>query len=182
MARTTERLARLPERRPLLTLAAAVVVCEAGGVSGSVFTVLGLESWNPSLERPALAPPNWVFGPVSTALFALMGIAAWLVWRESSGPHGRADRLALFAGQFVLTVGWSAVFFGARSILGGGNRGQWRDADRRPQPFVVARPLPYHPVVVRPADRRGVSTVGVVAHGDAATARDDGVLDREGVE
>lgn len=121
MATATARLRRLPDRRPLLSLAVAVIACEVVGASGSVFTAMGLESWYPSLVRPELAPPNWVFGPVWTTLFALMGVAAWLVWGELSGPDRGAARLALgiFAGQFVLNLAWSAVFFGAQSLLGG---------------------------------------------------------------
>ena len=115
------RLSDLPQRRPLASLALAVVACELVGASGAVFTASGLESWYGSLARPELAPPNWVFGPVWTTLFALMGAAAWLVWRELDGPDRGAARRALwlFAGQFGLNVAWSAAFFGARSIAAG---------------------------------------------------------------
>ena len=121
MTTATARLRRLPERRPLLSLAAAVLVCEVVGASGSVFTAMGTDGWYSSLARPVLAPPNWVFGPVWTTLFALMGVAAWLVWGDLSGPDAGAARLALwlFAGQFVLNLAWSAAFFGAQSIIGG---------------------------------------------------------------
>lgn len=121
MATARVRLARLPDRRPLLSLVAAVVACEIVGASGSAFTAMGVESWYPSLVRPALAPPDWVFAPAWTTLFALMGVAAWLVWRALSGPNADDARLALglFAGQFVLNLGWSAAFFGAQSLLGG---------------------------------------------------------------
>jgi tryptophan-rich sensory protein len=101
-----------------LSLVLAIVACELVGASGSLFTVVGLDTWYPSLVRPALAPPNWVFGPVWTVLFALLGIAVWLVWRR---PPDSQTRLALgvFAGQFVVNVAWSAVFFGLQSLLGG---------------------------------------------------------------
>lgn len=113
--------ATLPDRRPFGTLIGAVVACVAVGASGAVFTARGLESWYPSLAKPELAPPNWVFGPVWTTLFALMGVAVWLVWREASGGHRRDARraISIFAGHFVVNVGWSAVFFGGQSILGG---------------------------------------------------------------
>ncbi|MDZ7702415.1 MAG: TspO/MBR family protein [Halobacteriales archaeon] len=122
MADPRTRLADLPRRRPLASLALAVLASEVVGAAGAVFTVGGLESWYGTLVQPALAPPNWVFGPVWTTLFALMGAAAWLVWRELDGPNdGRrpGGALAWFAGQFVLNVAWSAAFFGARSIVAG---------------------------------------------------------------
>lgn len=121
MSFDSRSLATLPRRRPVVTLAGTIAVCIVVGASGSVFTAAGLASWYPGLTKPALAPPNWVFGPVWTTLFALMGVAAWLVWRELSGPDRGAARLALavFAGQFVLNLAWSAAFFGAQSILGG---------------------------------------------------------------
>lgn len=107
--------------RPLASLALAILLCEAVGASGGVFTAMGLESWYPSLTKPALSPPNWVFGPVWTTLFALMGVAVWLVWRGIEGDQADAARRALwvFAGHFVLNLTWSAVFFGARSLSGG---------------------------------------------------------------
>jgi tryptophan-rich sensory protein len=121
MAAERSRWWTLPERRPIATLAATVLACEVVGASGSVFTVTGAGSWYESLARPALAPPDWVFGPVWTTLFALMGVAAWLVWRASSGSNARAARVALgaFVVQFAFNVAWSAVFFGAQSIFGG---------------------------------------------------------------
>ena len=121
MAALTTRLVSLPERRPLGSLALAVLVCEVVGASGAVFTATGLESWYGTLERPAVAPPNWVFGPVWTALFALMGGAAWLVWRRLDGPDAAPARRALwlFAGQFALNLAWSAAFFWAQSPAAG---------------------------------------------------------------
>jgi len=108
-----------PRRRPVASLVAAVVACELVGASGAVFTATGLESWYSTLARPPLAPPNWVFGPVWTTLFALMGVAVWLVWRRLSSP--RAERraraaLAVFAVHFAANLAWSAAFFGLQSV------------------------------------------------------------------
>ena len=121
MATARVRLSRLARTRPLPALGLAIVACEVVGASGAVFTTMGLESWYPSLVRPAAAPPNWVFGPVWTTLFALMGVAVFLVWRALPGEDAPAARRALwiFAGHFVLNLGWSAAFFGAQSIRGG---------------------------------------------------------------
>ncbi|MFW5924396.1 MAG: TspO/MBR family protein [archaeon] len=117
----TTRLGSLPNRRPWTSLVVAVVATELVGASGAIFTSQGLESWYPALERPEFAPQNWVFAPVWTTLFLLMGVAVWLVWREASGDHSRAARFAIgvFAAHFVVNVAWSAVFFGQQSLSGG---------------------------------------------------------------
>lgn len=111
----------LPNRRPWLSLAIAVVATELVGASGAVFTSMGLESWYPSLVRPDIAPPNWVFGPVWTTLFALMGIGVWLVWKQATGEQARAARvaLAIFVVHFAVNLAWSGVFFGLQSLFGG---------------------------------------------------------------
>lgn len=60
----------------------AIVVSEMAGVIGSVFTTSSVSTWYVGLVKPALNPPAWMFGPVWTTLYALMGIAAFLIWRE----------------------------------------------------------------------------------------------------
>ena len=111
----------LPDRRPLLSLAVAILAVEIVGASGAVFTTSGLASWYGTLQQPALAPPNWVFAPVWTTLFALLGVAVWLVWRQvdASPPTGRQARLALwiFVVHFAVNLAWSAAFFGAQSVV-----------------------------------------------------------------
>jgi benzodiazapine receptor len=112
-------LRRLPDRRPRLSLLLAVLAVELVGASGAVFTASGLASWYGTLQQPALAPPNWVFGPVWTALFALMGVAVWLVWRRLGEPRiERRARAALvvFAVHFAVNLAWSAAFFGLQSV------------------------------------------------------------------
>jgi tryptophan-rich sensory protein len=108
---------RLPTERPWLTLLATILGVEILGASGAIFTAQGLSGWYGTLTRPAIAPPNWVFGPVWTALFALMGVALWLVWRQLEA-RPRAVRLAagVFALHFAANLGWSAVFFGMQRI------------------------------------------------------------------
>jgi tryptophan-rich sensory protein len=72
--------------------------------------MVSLGSWYTGLAKPAWTPPSWVFGPVWTALYAMMAIAGWLVWRRGGPASWHA--LRWFAVQLVLNVGWSAVFFG----------------------------------------------------------------------
>lgn len=98
--------------RKLIT---AIAICELTGILGSVFTASSVSTWYTTLIRPAFAPPNWIFGPVWTTLFALMGFAAFLVWR--AGLHRRDVRIALAIGvaQLVLNFLWSVIFFGLRN-------------------------------------------------------------------
>jgi len=71
------------------------------------------------LDRPAWAPPSWLFAPVWTTLYTLMGIAAWLVWRERARDRQLASvALALFVAQLVLNALWTPVFFGLFPFLG----------------------------------------------------------------
>jgi tryptophan-rich sensory protein len=96
----------------LTTLVVCVGLCFAAGYVGSIFTGKSVGGWYASLSKPSWTPPNAVFGPVWSALYLLMGIAAWLVWR-SSAP-GTALALSLFGVQLLLNVAWSALFFGLR--------------------------------------------------------------------
>lgn len=95
----------------LISLAAP----QLAGIIGSVFTSTSLGEWYPSLVKPALNPPSWIFGPVWTTLFVLMGIAAFLVWRNGLGSKNVRIALAIFLGQLVLNTLWSVLFFGFRS-------------------------------------------------------------------
>jgi len=84
----------------------------AGGL-GSVFTASSVSSWYRTLEKPAFNPPSWVFGPVWTALFLLMGYALYLVWTAESENNKKA--YWIFGIQLTLNVLWSVLFFGMRS-------------------------------------------------------------------
>lgn len=66
------------------------------------------------LSRPVWAPPAWLFGPVWTALYLMMGVAAWLVWRTTRDREARTHALQLFVLQLVLNALWSWLFFAWR--------------------------------------------------------------------
>lgn len=89
----------------------SLVICFAASGIGALFTTPQIGGWYATLNRPEIAPPNWVFGPVWTLLFAMMAIAAWLVWKKA-GLRQAALPLTLFAVQLVLNVLWSVLFFG----------------------------------------------------------------------
>jgi benzodiazapine receptor len=96
--------------KPLAALAISLVaVFLASGIGGLASTSSGEDYQR--LEQPGWAPPSWVFGPVWTLLYALMAVAAWLVWR--SGPWSQTrPALTLYAIQLVLNAAWTPLFFG----------------------------------------------------------------------
>lgn len=72
-------------------------------------------TWYAALSRPGWTPPNWIFAPVWTILYAMMGVAAWLVWRKA-GLAGAGLPLTVFAVQLILNGLWSYLFFGRHQI------------------------------------------------------------------
>ena len=92
-----------------------VVVCNLIGALGAVWTSSDGE-WYKGIEKPSFNPPSWVFGPVWTLLFSLMGIALYLVWVAPSSRI-RTIGLVLFGVQFVFNVLWSYLFFGMNNPL-----------------------------------------------------------------
>lgn len=99
-------------------LAGFLAVCFAVAGFGSLFSP---DEWYRNLAKPSFNPPGWIFGPVWTVLYALMAIAAWLVWRRrDSAPTWAA--LNLFGLQLVLNGAWSWLFFGL-------HRSGWAFAD-----------------------------------------------------
>ncbi len=102
-------------RSHFLKLLGAVLVSESAGILGSVFTVSSVTNWYSSLIKPDIAPPSWVFGPVWTTLFALMGIAAFLIWQKGLDRKDVKIALGIFVFQLVLNILWSIIFFGFRA-------------------------------------------------------------------
>ena len=85
-------------------------ICFAvAGVSGK-WTAGEVQGWYRTLVRPGIAPPNWVFGPVWTLLYAMMAVAAWIVWQAAPSTP-RTWGLVLFLVQLALNFAWSLIFF-----------------------------------------------------------------------
>ncbi|MDE2079402.1 MAG: tryptophan-rich sensory protein [Patescibacteria group bacterium] len=100
-------------------LVVAILICEGVGFLGAVFTVPEAGGWYASLVKPTLNPPSWVFGPVWTTLYFLMGVAVFLVWRQKVHSNILQNirmnvrrGVRLFALQLVLNALWSPIFFG----------------------------------------------------------------------
>lgn len=96
-------------------LVIAIVGSELAGIIGSVFTAPAIAGWYTTIAKPELNPPAWVFGPVWTTLFALMGIAAFLVWKQGLERRDVRIALGIFVGQLALNTLWSILFFGLQS-------------------------------------------------------------------
>jgi len=108
-AKTPARLA------DLLVLVLFVALCLGVAALGGIATATSVDTWYQGLQKPPFNPPNWVFAPVWTTLYVLMGVAACRVWRHSEAG-GRRLALTLFAIQLVLNLAWSFLFFGMQRI------------------------------------------------------------------
>ena len=84
------------------------------GVSGR-WTASEIPGWYRTLARPSIAPPNWIFAPVWTLIYALMAVAAWQVWESVPSPM-RTLGLTLFLVQLGLNFAWSLIFFRFHAI------------------------------------------------------------------
>lgn len=95
----------------------AVAASLMAGVVGSIFTAQSIPTWYASLNKPSFNPPNWVFTPVWTTLYILMGLAAYLVWDKGWSRRDVRVALDLFGAQLVLNTVWSIIFFGLRNLF-----------------------------------------------------------------
>ena len=95
-----------------------VAICLAVGYLSSITTQSSIKTWYPTIEKPIFNPPNWVFAPVWTMLFILMGIAAGLVWNKLESNKELVKKgLLFFTIQLLLNALWSYLFFGLNNIL-----------------------------------------------------------------
>jgi tryptophan-rich sensory protein len=113
-----------PEHHPnfasqAIGLLAFVAICFVAAGLGSLATLPSIPTWYAGLEKPFFTPPNEIFGPVWTVLYALMAVAGWLAWRADAIEPDRRAALIAFGVQLVLNVAWSFAFFGMQSPLAG---------------------------------------------------------------
>ncbi|GAA0581403.1 TspO/MBR family protein [Rhizomicrobium electricum] len=105
------------EKRPaiglsLLVLFGFLAFTLAAGFAAGQVTAPNIPSWYNHLAKPSFNPPNWVFAPVWSALYVLIAVAAWRVWRAKGF---RTPALALWLVQLGLNFAWSFIFFGAHA-------------------------------------------------------------------
>jgi translocator protein len=107
----------------LFKLIIAILVSELAGVVGSIYTTPAIQSgWYAELAKPVLNPPAWIFAPVWTTLYLMMGISLFLIWKQHSNILKNVGMLrtwrksiALFFIQLILNALWSIIFFGLHS-------------------------------------------------------------------
>lgn len=109
------------DRRPPVwaALALAILPVIAVSVAGSSVTVPQIGGWYAGLVKPPFNPPNWIFGPMWTALYALMAFAVFRILRLPVGTPGRRRALVVYHLQLLLNFAWSFAFFGANSPVAG---------------------------------------------------------------
>lgn len=96
------------------TVLVFVLGSELLGNIGSIATFSQIPTWYATLDKPWFQPPNWLFGPVWTVLFALLGVSLYLVWLKRTSANKQLLQVAFtwFAVQFGLNILWSFLFFG----------------------------------------------------------------------
>lgn len=95
---------------PVSKLIISLIIPLAVGAIAGYFTVTAISGWFETLHHPSFRPPNWLFGPVWTSLYILLGISLYLIWRQ---PRSKSKKYAIciFAIQMVFNFLWSFIFF-----------------------------------------------------------------------
>lgn len=97
--------------------ALSIFICLFAGVIGSIFTNPSIPVWYGGLNKPPFNPPNWIFGPVWTILYILMGISAYLIYEKGLKNKRVRSALIIFGVQLLLNSLWSIIFFGWHLLL-----------------------------------------------------------------
>lgn len=105
----------MPIKFPQLIL--SIGICLGVGILGTLFTVAAIPTWYTQLNKPIFSPPNYVFGPVWTILYILMGISFYLIWTNNAKEKEVKSALFLFLVHLFFNASWSIVFFGGHQIF-----------------------------------------------------------------
>ncbi len=99
----------------IVKLIVSIVLTVGLGSLGGIFTISEIPVWYAGLQKPSFNPPNWLFGPVWTLLYLLMGISVYLIWKQPASSV-RNTALTFFVIQFVLNFCWSILFFNQHQL------------------------------------------------------------------
>lgn len=98
-----------------IALALCVAIPMAMGVIGSFFVESSVGDWYAALTKPAFTPPNWLFAPVWTTLYVLMGVASYLVMKSTAYRQRKEIPALVYGVQLLLNVAWPILFFGLQA-------------------------------------------------------------------
>ena len=104
------------KNKKVLIYTVSIIVCQVAGLIGAIFTTSAIPGWYANLVKPSFNPPNWIFSPVWTVLYTLMGISVSRIWLSPKNDL-RKRGLEVFILQLVLNASWSIIFFGLKNIL-----------------------------------------------------------------
>jgi tryptophan-rich sensory protein len=99
-------------KKLFIRISIGILVCLVVGFLGSIATQSSVNDWYPTLNKPVFNPPSWLFAPVWTFLYVLMGIAVGIVWAKGTYHSWVKTALYHFCFQLLLNLTWSVVFFG----------------------------------------------------------------------
>jgi tryptophan-rich sensory protein len=105
--------------KKILYFVIAVGICLLAGYIGSYYTTPAIPTWYAGLQKPDINPPSWVFAPVWTVLYILMGISLYLILQSNLKSQEVQFGLILFIFQLMVNIGWSFFFFGLQSTFFG---------------------------------------------------------------
>lgn len=103
------------QHNDVISLTGFVVICAAISAIGGLVTAGSVDTWYPTLVKPAFNPPDWVFAPVWTLLYLVIAIAGWRAWRHRADTP-TTTALSVYALQLLLNLTWSVLFFGLQRI------------------------------------------------------------------
>jgi tryptophan-rich sensory protein len=99
-------------------IAIVVIICLAVGYLSGMVTRASITTWYPTLVKPSFNPPNWIFAPVWTSLYVMMGVAAGFIWNQITTQKAAVTKaLQFFTIQLVLNALWSYLFFGLHNLM-----------------------------------------------------------------
>jgi translocator protein len=89
----------------------AILICESVGIVSALLSQMGMNTWFTSLQKPTWNPPAYLFGPVWTVLYLLMGVSLWEVWKSSAPEAKKTRAMSVFGLQLFFNFCWSILFF-----------------------------------------------------------------------
>lgn len=99
------------KRFQFLPFAINIFIALVFGVLGGLITINSVRTWYPGIQKPSFNPPNWLFGPVWSTLFIIIGISAYLIWTKRDRIVHFPRTVAIYFIQLILNLAWSFLFF-----------------------------------------------------------------------